>query len=790
MKGMKKVKLSKGAGLAKIKWDEAKHKREASGRFTFKPGSEEFKAEPFGAGKTSGVLNTDVIKLHVKANPKKAGSASAADFAKYQDNMTVGEFKAAVGPMAQAHLSHDTKKGFITIHDPKTLPPTEKELAFSDYVITSKTSGVQPTDKIKLLSPNNPKKPGSKSAADFAKYKDEMTVAEFHVAVGDKKMGQTHILHDMKKGYISIHDPAELKLLKTGQKSPGQAAAEMKVGDKKLGVTTTNPFTPGTKNHADFEATAKKLGLQTPTTTAATAPTPTPAPKPTAASTLKDDDVVESWLGNKYTVAEYKKKFGYSDNAGVQQAIDAGSAKLVPKAAAPTAAAGATTAKAWSDETLIVSQASGKTFKIGDYKKQLGYSDSDIETALKYKDIKLKTPAPTTAVLKDTDVIVTEAGNEYSVKYLKNLGYSEGSIQTSVTGGTWKIKGAPIGAAVPKVIGVKDIPPGKTSDYDLVLQTSPSANPYPYGSNEYIKFQSLVIKNGKMSVAQYNNTKALSPSEKTTTLQKLIDDGHVKLVTPDNKAAVATQQQKIINKSYDAHLKEVKPANWTNDPKWSKVAGADYDLHNAAWGGLSTSSPQWKTMTKMRSSLGLTYNSNSAGSTSQAVSWYCGSGYTDGNSTLREKGFDFLSSGQKNYVKQLDNIMEETKNDTIMWRGVRKNPKTGENLNNMPPPDEFVDGGFTSVSFNPIVSQGFAGHSDISGQSMRTLFRVRMPKGTKAANIGRRPTTDKALKDEAEVIIARGTRYKYISTTRGAIVGGAKYDIIEVEVVQDTGGNI
>lgn len=200
-----KLKISAGAMGARAKFEEA---------------SEEFKAEPFGTPKTSGVVSTDVIKLHVKANPKKAGSTAANDFAQYKDNMTVGEFKAAVGPNAQGYLTHDMKKGFITIHDPKTLPPIEKELAFSDYVITSKVSGVQPGDKIKVLVGANPKKPGSKAAEDFAKYKDEMTVAEFHAAVGDKSTGQGHILHDLKKGYISVHDPAELKLLKTGAKSP------------------------------------------------------------------------------------------------------------------------------------------------------------------------------------------------------------------------------------------------------------------------------------------------------------------------------------------------------------------------------------------------------------------------------------------------------------------------------------------------------------------------------------------------------------------------------------------
>src|SRR5262245_24800947 len=125
----KKLKMSAGAMHARAKFEEAKHKRDIAGKFADKPGTEKpgaggapgkgaSKDQWTAAAKTSGVTGEDQIKLHVTSNPKKAGSASAERFAKYQDGMTTKEFLASGG--MREDLAWDRKKGFITIHDPPT----------------------------------------------------------------------------------------------------------------------------------------------------------------------------------------------------------------------------------------------------------------------------------------------------------------------------------------------------------------------------------------------------------------------------------------------------------------------------------------------------------------------------------------------------------------------------------------------------------------------------------------------------------------------------------------------
>jgi hypothetical protein len=149
------VKLSPGASLAKIHFEEAKHKRDIAGKFADKPGAGNDapsssnttgkaaaaspaagatgaadKAAWQAAAKTTGVTGADRIKLHVDANPKKAGSAAADRFANYKDGMTTGEFRAAGGTAED--LAWDRKKGYITIHD----EPTYQKLAGSPGTVS------------------------------------------------------------------------------------------------------------------------------------------------------------------------------------------------------------------------------------------------------------------------------------------------------------------------------------------------------------------------------------------------------------------------------------------------------------------------------------------------------------------------------------------------------------------------------------------------------------------------------------------------------------------------------
>ena len=846
---MKKKRLSKGAALSKIKWDEKKHKREAGGRFAHKPGSEEFKAEPFGAGKTANLQNTDVIKLHVKANPKVAGSSAAQDFAKYQDNMTVAEFKSAVGPKAQGHLTHDLKKGFITIHDPKTLPPVKKELSFSEYVVASKTSGVQGADKIKLLVPVNPKKAGTKAAADFAKYKDEMTVAEFHAAVGDKSAAQGHILHDLKKGYISVHNPAELNALRTGAKSPGQAAAEMKIGDKKIGAMTANPFASGTKNHDDFEVTAKQLGLTTLKANAAAKAAAGTTPVITATSggktlakDLADDDIIETYIGNKYTVAQYKKGWtdaGHSNEsatAKIQGFMDDGTIKVVPKAK--------TTLDSLTDDDIVINKM-GNKMDVADLKKT-GANDPSFKktaenaiasgawtvtskSAIKAASAQTAASAthikPTATLLPDDTVIVNGAGSKTTIGKYKSTTpawmskeQSLKNLQDDLDQGWWKVEGPippapppvkPVGQTVTGVVKAYDIKQISQSDELVLLSTT---NPYPKPSKPqgsaldpdemtWVKYQSFMQKSSKkMTMADYMATQAGTPAEKQASLQKMVDQGHIKVVDykiAQAEAAAKAQaaqaaakaahdaQQAALKQTHALHFQQVKevPANkWYDHTKWGNVPVVK-DTANATKGySLSTSDQQYQEMTAARKATGLSF----VGHSNDAVSFYTGSGYDNLNRVMRESGYDALSPTGKGYVNRLDKLQQEIQGDLIMWRGIGSGHKgPAHNKNNIPPPTYFTDPGFASMSFNPTVSKTFSGRSDITG--VGTIFRVRVPKGAKGAFVGRNSHEYEAMKDEAEVIAARGTRFNYVSTTHGVSIGGKTMTVIELEITKPDG---
>ena len=876
MPGLKlKPKISKSAHFAKIKWDINKHKRDkTTGRFTFKPGTEEFKAEPFGPGKTSNVKSADVIKLHVTSNPKKAGSASHADFEQYKDDMTVGEFKALVGPkQAQLHLSHDTKKGFITIHDPATLPPkplAEPEpppppkLTLAEYAITSKTSGVQPHDKIKLLAGSNPKKPGSKAAAAFSNYKDEMTVGEFQAALGGKKFAQEHLTHDLKKGFISIHNPSDLADMQAGKLSPGTLAAQMQKGDKGLGVISKNPFTAGTKNYQDFEDAAFDQGLTTQAKVAASVDPATGAAKPKLAD-LADDDIVVSQFGNEYTVAnmkanndptfkqdidkhlasgkwtvkpkppalkdtdtltpvvpgtgqssankytlkEYKTITGMTDSQ-VQAHIASGKLKVneqvttmkagpsvtapTPKPAAPAPKPAPAQAAADDDE---VTTGLGNKFTVTKYKKQWteqGFSEAEAIEKLNANIASGAIHVTKKKVLADDDVVETFMGNKYTVAEYKAKFYvSNDDIDQQMKNQDLKLvpKITPTGgspaapAAEPAITKLSQVPKQDWDKYDVA--TISADNPYPQGSDKWVKFKKIHNTSSgakSMTVTKYMSSTTLVDKQEVL-LEQMVADGHVKFVTPAQKKAVADQHAKFAAQKaaaekqaqvdkYKLHHEQLQPADWKNAPKWSKVPGVQ-DL------GVSG-----KTiiMDQTRAALGLKFNS----AQNPSVKYYTGTGNSTINGQLRgTAGYGAVTSTTKSHMASLDKLMQPTQGDAIMWRGIGT---TGDldNLNNMPPPSEFIDLGYSSMSHNPNVAQGFGGRSSITNR--KTMFRIRVPAGTKAAYVSRRYSQEESMKDEAEVITMRGTRFKYISTTKNLDVHGTKVDVIEVEIVDEHGGNI
>jgi hypothetical protein len=942
------TKISKGAHGVKIKWDMNKHKRDQmTGRFVNKPGSEEFKAEPFGPGKTGNIKGTDVIKLHVTSNPKKPGSKANADFENYKDDMTVAEFKAAVGNNTKAneHLTYDTKKGFITIHDPATLPakplaqpepPPPPKLTTAEYAITSKTKNLQPHDKIKLLAGHNPKKPGSKSAALFSNYKDEMTVAEFHAAIGNKKASQETLLYDLKKGFISVHNGADLADMQSGKLSPGKLAAHMQTGDKALGVVSKNPFTAGTKNYQDFEDAAFDQGLVTQAKVTASVDPATGAPKPKLAD-LDDNDIITSQTGatynasllksdpdpvfkkvvddnlasgkwtvkpkpvtlmdtdkvsvkggsmissTKYTVAEYKAITGMTD-AQVQSALSAGKLHLhppeagapAPKPATPTPApAPKPLPKQSVEDDTVVQTMGGTVYTAAEYKakwKANGLSDEDVINKLNNNIASGVLVVKTKSKFADNDVVETYFGNKYTIAQLKakyphhtdddiqeqldngdlsfvakqppppqpkstptldalhdddvivnSMGVvmmsaggakkletaSKTAVEDALASGAWKKEGASP-AALTKL---SQIPKAEWDTHDVATITA--ANPYPANSEAWIKFKK--IHNTSSGTQSMSVTKYMSSTTNVGTqeavLDKMVADGHVKFVTPAQKTAVQAQKALLQQQAaaeatkkaaataaaqktkWNAHFQVVKEksiAQFTDDPTWGSKPG-----------NMLPSQVKQSGMVAVKNIMGLKYHSNSKYA---GVAWYTNGGYSAANEKLRNPklGHAHLNSEQKGHVKELDSLMSETKEDVVMWRGISESSDTVPtadaqgNMNNMPPPFEFVDGGYASMSFNPRVSDSFKGYSTThaSGSTYsqtgkrRTLFKMRIPKGSKAAFVGRKYSQDLAMEDEAEVITARGTRFKYISTTRDVDFYGAKYDIIELEIVNHAGGNI
>jgi ADP-ribose pyrophosphatase YjhB (NUDIX family) len=85
----------------------------------------------------------------------------------------------------------------------------------AEWLVSAKTKRVTGGDQIKLHVTANPKKPGTAAEVRFAQYKEGMTVAEFKAAGGWNE----DLAYDRKKGFITIHDPADFKAVKTATTS-------------------------------------------------------------------------------------------------------------------------------------------------------------------------------------------------------------------------------------------------------------------------------------------------------------------------------------------------------------------------------------------------------------------------------------------------------------------------------------------------------------------------------------------------------------------------------------------
>lgn len=123
-------KLSTKSARARKKFEEAKHRRGAGGKFADKPGAGDDAPKKSKGGKTAGVKETDIIRVHAVGNPKKG--TAAVRYAHYKDGMTVGDYIKAVGDRKQAlrDMAWDRKQGWVSFEekDPSSnRPPTVTE---------------------------------------------------------------------------------------------------------------------------------------------------------------------------------------------------------------------------------------------------------------------------------------------------------------------------------------------------------------------------------------------------------------------------------------------------------------------------------------------------------------------------------------------------------------------------------------------------------------------------------------------------------------------------------------
>jgi hypothetical protein len=251
----------------------------------------------------------------------------------------------------------------------------------------------------------------------------------------------------------------------------------------------------------------------------------------------------------------------------------------------------------------------------------------------------------------------------------------------------------------------------------------------------------------------------------------------------DAEQAALTARKLEAEQANKVHIEQTKPPEAAPDKaRWDKATAVQPDVFEKD--GIDA---HQQAMEDTRKKMGMKFVK---GGDNESINEYSAEGYESINGTLREKTYADLSPSDKKHTDELDRLISEseTKADGVMWRGVQDFKKNHKNLNNMPPPSEFTDLGYSSMSFSPRVAGDFAGQT-IDGTNV--VFKIRVPKGTKALHIANEHNESiaESLNDgEAEAITARGTRFKYISTTKaGAKIHGQMHDVIELEVVHNNG---
>jgi len=144
-----------------------------------------------------------------------------------------------------------------------------------------------------------------------------------------------------------------------------------------------------------------------------------------------------------------------------------------------------------------------------------------------------------------------------------------------------------------------------------------------------------------------------------------------------------------------------------------------------------------------------------------ALHEYSGSKYGIINKPLRE-GADPATVP---YTAELDAALtHELKNGMTVYRGMQQ-----EYLEGLQVGDVYADRGYTSVSINKRVAHG----AFSLGNGLRAI--IHLPSGTRC---GTTEPTEKMARGEAELLIARGGRYKILSRS-----GGGMTEVVEMEAM-------
>lgn len=157
-----------------------------------------------------------------------------------------------------------------------------------------------------------------------------------------------------------------------------------------------------------------------------------------------------------------------------------------------------------------------------------------------------------------------------------------------------------------------------------------------------------------------------------------------------------------------------------------------------------------------------------------AIKWYTDTGYEAANAHLRNNAL--LDDDKKFMTDQLVDLVSqsEVSYDTVVYRGMAiTESERYQEVMKLVPGDELTDTGLGSHSTD-IDRSLFYANMDLGPVQGRALFRVKVPKGSKAFGI---PDDINSYRGESEVLIAPNTDYKVTAVSN---VNGVR--VIDVEI--------